>query len=242
MNNNCKVSFKNPKIVNFDKKLLLNLEHNDCSTKPTSQKGILIMKITIKNTPSATLQLLIIPIAKGKNFDKILAAIASTTAVPLDLLKQDFKGNARETHTLYYTDKGKSKRLVLLGLGEKPKFSDILSTFRSFTFSKKAQLPTKVGITFIFENAPKNIDHLLEAAVNGIIVGRYDIGRFKTDEKKDKNFLNSKATVEVIVDKSVSSIAQKAIEKGNHIAETQLQIFDLVNAPSNKKVPQVLAD
>lgn len=200
------------------------------------------MKVTIKNSASASLQFLLAPIAKDKNFNKTLSAIASKTATPLDLLKQDFAGNAKETHTLYYIENGKSRRLTLLGLGEKPKFADILSTFRSFTFSKKAQLPTKIGITFDYKNAPENMDACLEAAINGIIAGRYDIGRFKTEEKKEKNFLNGKAAVEVIVEKSAADLAKKAVEKGQQIAETQLQIFDLVNAPSNKKVPQVLAD
>ena len=186
------------------------------------------MKITVKNTASTTLPLIIVPVEKGENSERILPKIADLTRVPLEVIKQDFEGKAKETHSLFFSDNDVQKRILLLGLGEKPKFQDVLNIFRSYVFHKKAQLPKKISVSFNYQQSPENTMNWLEAATNGILLARYEIGQYKTDKKAAKDFLGDQAGIEFVVDKSMEKSAKKAVQKGQLIAESQLEILHLV--------------
>ena len=73
------------------------------------------------------------------------------------------------------------------------------------------------------------------------MLGCYRIGRFKS-EKGDLHPLEKKnSNIQIFIAQNLLSKAKKAAKKGQAFAETQLSIFDLVNAPSNKKLPSDLA-
>ncbi|MCC6726532.1 MAG: leucyl aminopeptidase [Saprospiraceae bacterium] len=188
-------------------------------------------------TPST--EALIVPIAQKTDLDTILSLVAEQAGVPVDLIKNDFKAAAKEVHTLYFTEKNQSKRIFLLGLGEAPRTLDVLNALRSFVFKRKASLPANLGLSFLFKNAPENPAPWVEACVNGLLLGLYDIGLYKTDKKQEGN---TEFRCEVLVDKSHKASATEAMQLGEAFAHTHSQIFDLVNAPANKKTPQVLAD
>ncbi len=75
---------------------------------------------------------------------------------------------------------------------------------------------------------------VVEAAVNGAVLGTYDPGLYKTNG-------NGHGKVEDLTVYSNGDM-QSAIDQGSDSAETQKSIFGLVNAPSNYKSPQTLAD
>ena len=72
------------------------------------------------------------------------------------------------------------------------------------------------------------------SAVQGAVLGSYEIGHYKTDQEKSKAINNIS-----VVDANNRS---HLVEKAQNIAETQKEIFGLVNAPSNYKSPLTLAD
>lgn len=186
---------------------------------------------------------LIIPIAQQPDTDAVLSRIADQTGVAVEFIKNDFKAELKEVHILYAKEGQKSKRIFLLGLGEKVRSIDIINAFRSFIFKRKSNLPVHLGISFLHQNAPKNLAEWTEAAVNGLLLGMYDIGLYKT-EKKEKSTTTDLSTVSIgiFAEKQFEKNIEAAIARGKATAETQLEIFDLVNAPANKKTPQTLAE
>ena len=200
------------------------------------------MKISLNHSINSYSDLLIVPIAKQENAGQCFSAISFLTGVPINILQADFKSELKETQTLYYQDNKTSKRIALLGLGKNPGISEVLSAFRSFVHKRKSTLNGKVGINFNFGNTPSDPSDWIEAAVNGMILGSYEIGLYKTTESEQATSTKPLKSIDIFVSKELSSIAKTASDKGKSVAETQLQIFDLVNAPSNKKTPQTLAD
>ncbi|HFA48615.1 MAG TPA: leucyl aminopeptidase [Bacteroidetes bacterium] len=199
------------------------------------------MKFSLSHSTNQYPDLMIVPVAKKDDSDPFFSAISSISKIPSGLIKKDFSGDAKEVHTLYYTSAGENKRIHLLGLGENPGTKDIIDIFRSFAYKRKSHLSDKIGLHFLFNNAPSDPCPWIEAAVNGILLGFYDIGLYKT-EKKEKPTAAPTARINIFVAKEHAAAAKAAMKKGQAMAETQLQIFDLVNAPSNKKTPQTLAD
>lgn len=200
------------------------------------------MQFKLRHTATSFPDALIVPVAQQTGLEAVLSLVADLTDTPIELLKSDFKAGARELQTLYFTEENKRKRLYLLGLGESPRTNDVLNAFRSLVFKRKANLPTKLGLSFLHKNAPENPAPWVEAAINGLLLGRYDIGLYKTDKKPEDGFDPDKFHVEVLVDAPHLEVATVAVQRGQAFAQTHFEIFDLVNAPANKKTPQVLAD
>lgn len=78
-----------------------------------------------------------------------------------------------------------------------------------------------------------NSEDVREGAVNGAILGTYNFGMYKTD-------IDSTGIGEMTF--IVNTEDNELIARARDTAETQKSIFDLVNAPSNHKSPQTLAD
>lgn len=199
------------------------------------------MHITINHQIENLSEGLLIPIVKQASYENALASVSELTGLPLNLLKEDFKAEKKEIQTFYFQKENKTKRIFLLGLGEKPTSADIIDSFRSFIYKWKNKLAKNIGISFLQNNLSGNHFSMLEAAVNGTLLGCYEIGVYKTDKKNEEAFLSKDAILEIYVEKELEKEALKAIKKGKAVAETQLEIFNLVDAPSNKKTPQVLS-
>jgi leucyl aminopeptidase len=141
------------------------------------------MQFKLSYQPTTSPDALIVPIAQQADLEAVLKLVSAKTEVPTDLIFSDFKAAAKEVQALYFNEDGKAKRIYLLGLGEAPRSIDILNAFRSFFFKRKANLPASLGISFLHENAPENPSVWLEASVNGLLLGLYDIGLYKTNKK-----------------------------------------------------------
>ena len=192
------------------------------------------MKFSLAHTSSNFPELLIVPIAKNNNNNSCFQAISDIVGLPAKIIQSDFGSELKESHTIYFNEGSSNKKIVLLGLGKSPGLQEVLSAFRSFFHRQKSKIPPSVGISFLLNNLPSSKTPIwLEAAVNGALLGEYEIGLYKTDKKSKKN--SDGTTIQLFVDIKQMSKARKALDKGLKIAETQLQIFDLVNAPANKK-------
>lgn len=196
----------------------------------------MILKInhTLKSLPPTV----IIPLAAGDPLPKALQAIASTAGGG-PLIEADFKADPGEVQLLY---KGET-RFFLLGLGQSPAFHDVLKTFRSFSHKYRQKLSPDLGVSFLHDNlSAADAATWTEAAVNGLALGTFQIGRYKNAPNENGHVLGSPdATVTVLVEESQAKACVAAARRGLAIAETQMDIFHLVNAPSNKKNPETLA-
>jgi len=200
------------------------------------------MKIIIQNKIEIWPEVLLVPMANRENLEKVLSLPAKKVKISTSLLQADFKAGLKDVHLLYFTENHENKRIFLLGLGEKSGSMDVLNAFRSFIFKRKSNLPATIGISFLHENAPADPSLWVEAAVNGSLLGFYEIGLYKTEEKKATTLNVAGARIEIFVNKKYKQAVSAAAAKGKAIAQTQLELFDLVNAPANKKTPQTLAD
>jgi len=200
------------------------------------------MKITlsdsIKDYPDFTL----VPVAQAENTPQVLSLVSATTNIPVEVIEADFPAGLKDVHTLYFSEAGKSKRIILLGLGKAPGINEISAAFRSFIFRRKANLNGSLAISFVHKNAGAPISTWVDAAVAGVHLGCYDIGLYKTAKTEDSKQPIPLENLGIFAPSEHLGVVKKAIQEGKATAETQLEIFNLVNAPSNKKDPKTLAD
>jgi leucyl aminopeptidase len=149
-------------------------------------------------------------------------------------------GKSFETTLLHNPTGLKAKRLLLIGGGKAKDFSaaelrKIAGTaartlkgknIRSFAFAPGGAVPSPFAI---------------RAIVEGATIGDFDPGYYKSDRKdKDKN--QKIDAVTIIVRKEDEKSGQAALETGRIIAESQNFTRDLVNEPSNRMTPTILAE
>jgi leucyl aminopeptidase len=159
-----------------------------------------------------------------------------------NLMEQgDFKGELFECRLLYPYGALPAKRVLLTGLGKKGEFN--LERWRGAA-SKAGQFIRDSGIKqFAFSinefNGLSKIE-LAESFVTGLLLGTYQFNEFKTHEK-DK----IKEIGEMVILGETAEEIQSLIDGvriGKIISEAVCMARDLVNGPSNKVTPTVLAD
>lgn len=194
------------------------------------------MKITFWNNLGNTPNELLIPVAGEAILDKVANLLEPEIAVSPEILKKDFKGENGDIHTLYQNN----KRIFLIGLGEKPSLNTTVKCFRKFSFKNKENLSCTIGLSLLHDNLGEDL-RLIEAAVNGLLLGGYQIGRFKSTAADLHPLDQEDSELQIFIAEALNASAETAARKGEAFAQTQRSIFDLVNAPSNKKLPTDLA-
>jgi leucyl aminopeptidase len=158
------------------------------------------------------------------------------------LIKQgDFKGELFECHLLHTQGALPAQRVLLTGLGKKGQFD--LEKWRGAA-SKAGQFIRNSGIKqFAFPIGKiegLSEAELAESFVTGLLLGVYQFNEFKTLERE-----KIKEIGEVILlgekDKEIKSIGD-GLKTGRTISEAVCLARDLVNGPSNKVTPTLLAE
>jgi len=149
-------------------------------------------------------------------------------------LQEDFKAEAKQVVTIYEN----GRKVYLVGLGKTPKEADFIKILRSFFYKQKRNLPNVIAIdlpTGGIENEQ------VEMIVNGCFLGDYDLGLYKTKKKEGLTIFDKAAKLQIVVAEDTIESATQQAQRGEVIAQTQIRIMDLMNAPSNKKSPHSLA-
>ena len=193
------------------------------------------MEIIIQYQLNPRLAAVVIPVIQHTEKDSILDACRAANLIGIPDASQ-FKADWNEVWPMYNGE----QRYFLLGLGKNPGFAEILKAFRSFGFKFRQRLGTQIGINFLWGKAPEPLSGFVEAAVNGLVLSTYRIGKFKTSNGEEHPLALLKAQLTLFVKPEAKGI-EAAAQKAHKIADTQMRIFDLVNAPANKKRPEVLA-
>ncbi len=183
-------------------------------------------------------EILIIPVATDTHYSESLQAIASMAGLNVSLIQKGFKAELGEAFPLHM----QGQRIYLLGLGSEPSFAEILKAFRSFSHKNRQKLAASIGVSFLHQNLPTGFPAWIEAITNGLLLGTYQIGRFKTEKDAAHPLAEPKAKLTFYVDEVHEDSCRQAAQRGLAIAQTQLKVYDLVNAPSNKKLPVDLAN
>jgi leucyl aminopeptidase len=188
------------------------------------------MKINHISQLNPDTKVIVFSFLQDENLETHLQKVSNDFELNLELLKQDFKADLKEFQVVYSP---KNQKVILLGLGKNPNSSDIIKAFRTLFLKQKSKLPNEVTIDV--QNLPVT---WTEYVVIGSMLGGYDLDLYKTEGKKTFPVFEKEGIINIL---SKIEYTEAFIIRGKAISKTQMQIFDLMNAPANKKTPYVLA-
>jgi leucyl aminopeptidase len=147
-------------------------------------------------------------------------------------------GKPFETTLLHRPAKLKAKRLLLLGGGKAKAFSAF--DLRRLAGAAVRTLKSKGLRSFAFiapEAGTKiKIEEAVRAIVEGAFVGNFDPDYYKSDRK------DQKIDTLTVVARGDQAGLQAAVDESRVIGESQNFTRDLVNEPSNRMTPTILAE
>ena len=172
--------------------------------------------------------------------DKTEAYVASSEKALQDAAAEvissgEVSSKSFETTLLHHPAKLKAKRLLLLGGGKAKKFS--VSELRKLAGAATRTLKSRSLRSFAFL-APDIIkpEDAVRAIVEGAFIGNFDPDTYKSDRK------DQKIDALTIVARGDQGALLKAMEEARVVGESQNFTRELVNEPSNRMTPSVLAE
>jgi leucyl aminopeptidase len=144
-------------------------------------------------------------------------------------------GKSLETTLLHHPGKLKAKRLLLVGGGKAKNFS--ASDLRKLAGAAVRTLKARGLRSFAFV-APSGVggEDAVKAIVEGAFVGNFDPDYYKSDRKDQKI-----DTLTVVTGGDQTGL-QRAMDEALIVGESQNFTRDLVNEPSNRMTPTILAE
>lgn len=145
-------------------------------------------------------------------------------------------GKLFEANLLHRPAGLKAKRLLLLGGGKAKGFTS--SELRRVAGAAARYLKPKGIRSFAFVTPEAGIaaPEAVRSIVEGVLVGDFDPDTYKSDRK------DQKIDAVTVVAKGEQGQLQKAMDEGRVIGESQNFTRDLVNEPSNRMTPTILAE
>ncbi|RRB03728.1 leucyl aminopeptidase family protein [Larkinella rosea] len=192
------------------------------------------MQIQLTTTQPLSSDTLIIPVRQTDELPDTLTALANRFNLTPAVLQHDFKADFKEVIPFYQPD---GRKTYLLGLGKEPTRMVWLRAFRDLFFRQKDRLTPTVGVDLTGIAAD-----VLESIVLGIRWGGYELKLHGTDRPKTADFYSEEGILEIYIADQQQGMAEEVLHRAEAIAATHRQILDLMNSPSNYKIPQVLAD
>jgi leucyl aminopeptidase len=147
-------------------------------------------------------------------------------------------GKTFETTLLHHPAGLKAKRLLLIGGGKAWNFS--AAELRKLAGAAVRTLKDKSIRSFALvlpENGVAAAEGV-RAIVEGAFVGNFDPGYYKSDRKDSDQKIDA---VTIVVQRD-SKALESALQAGRIVAESQNFTRDLVNEPSNRMTPTILAE
>jgi leucyl aminopeptidase len=129
-----------------------------------------------------------------------------------------------------------SENEIWLGLGKSPKLAAVLKALRFLFFKRKDRWPDQLVL-----DAKGKTPEWIEVAVNGIILGGYNLQLYKTEPKIFSPFFGATGKLFILTD-ALTEETENAINLAHKTALVQIRIMDLMNAPGNYKTPEKLAE
>ncbi len=171
--------------------------------------------------------------------DKVTAQVSTRDKAVLEAAVEvirsgEVSGKSLET-TLLHHPKLKAKRLLLIGGGNANKFT--ASDLRKVAGTAARFLKPKGVRSFAFV-APDGVagEEAVKAIVEGALVGNFDPDTYKSDRK------DQQIDALTVVASGDQAALQKAMDAGRIIGESQNFTRELVNEPSNRMTPTILAE
>jgi leucyl aminopeptidase len=201
------------------------------------------MQITLETKPYATLETDALVSYLFEDSDPVQGRVAEIDQAANGLLRKlaksgELTGKSLEM-TLVHAPAGlRAARLLLVGAGKRDKFDG--ATLRKIAGAALRYLKARSvkNIAFLVREGEVNED-AAQIIAEGALAANFETDKYKTDKKNDKS-------VDTVLLAGYSDRERAAGEKGlglgRIIADAQSFTRDLVNEPSNKLTPKILAE
>lgn len=201
------------------------------------------MQITLDTRPYAGLETEALVTYVFEETDPIQGRVAEIDQASGGLLRKLAKGGELTGKTLEFTlvhaPVGlKAARLLLVGAGKREQFNG--ATLRKIAGAALRHLKAKSvkQIAFLVRENDAN-EGSAQVITEGILAANFESDKYKTDKKSDKS-VDSVALAGY--SDAERAAGEKGLTRGRIIAEAQNFTRDLVNEPSNKLTPKILAE
>jgi len=199
------------------------------------------MQIQLETQPYSSIQadaLVTYVFDKENKFDGALGDIDRAMNGRLSSLATsgELTGKSLELVLVHFPEGLAAQRLLLVGAGKPDKFA--VSDLRKIAGTAVRHLKSRGVKTFVFltregERGPA----AAQAAVEGLIVADFESDKYRTD-RKDRDI---QCVLLAGFDAALGANLTAAIDHGRIVAESQNFARDLINEPSNRLTPRMLA-
>jgi len=196
--------------------------------------------LSVANPAEVETECLAVVVLDQGSKDKTEVSLQTSDAAIKDVAAEvigtgEVTGKIFETTLLHHPAKLKAKRLLLLGGGKAKNFT--ASELRKLAGAAVRFFKPKGIRSFAFL-APENIksDEAVKAIVEGAFVGNFDPDTYKSDRK------DQKIDSITVVARGEPAKLQKEMDEARIVGESQNFTRDLVNEPSNRLTPTILAE
>ncbi|OGW49068.1 MAG: leucyl aminopeptidase [Nitrospirae bacterium RBG_19FT_COMBO_42_15] len=164
---------------------------------------------------------------------------AADGLISILIKRGEFKGKADEMLFLISPAGLKAKRMLLLGLGVKEKFT--IDKLRQASAKAGQEMRSKGLKNFAMPvlSIQEDKKRIGQAIAEGLLLGLYQFEEYKTEKKEEKKIDNVIIAVEKREDEEK---IKKGVKVGEILSEANNFTRNLVNRPSNDKTPIMLAD
>ena len=201
------------------------------------------MQITLETKPFATIESDALVSYVFEESDPIQGRITELDQFTDGLLRKlaksgELTGKPLEM-TLVHSPRGlKAERLLLVGAGKKEKFDS--AVLRKIGGAALRYLKSRSVKRFAFLMRESDLTETgVQTVVEGLLAASFEADKYKSD-KKDAKFVD--AVVLAGFPEEKRTIAEKGLDRGRTIADALNFARDLINEPSNKLTPAILAD
>ncbi len=200
------------------------------------------MQITLATQPFAALETEALVTYVFEEADPVQGRIAEIDQAAEGILRKlaksgELTGKMLE-FTLVHAPVGlKAARLLLVGAGKREQFSG--AALRKSAGASLRYLKARGVKSFAFlVREGEAREDTAQTIVEGVLAADFETDKYKTDKKNDKN-------IETVLVAGYSdaerAAGEKGLSKGRIIADAQNFARDLINEPSNKLTPRILA-
>jgi leucyl aminopeptidase len=201
------------------------------------------MQITLETKPFAALETDALVSYEFEEADPIQGRIAELDKATGGLLQKIAKSGELTGKTLEFTlvhaPAGlKAARLLLVGAGKREQWNS--ATLRRIAAAALRYLKTRSVKNFaLVVREGHASEETAQAIAEGALAANFETDKYKTDKKNDKN-------IETVLVAGFSdaerAAGDKGLSRGRIIGDAQNFTRDLVNEPSNKLTPRILAE
>jgi leucyl aminopeptidase len=149
----------------------------------------------------------------------------------------ELTGKANECTLIHHPPGLRAERLLIVGAGKKDKANVTTLHRLAGTAVRQARAKSVHQIGWLLDRS-KSAPEAVESVVGGAILADYDADKYRSDRNPERRV----DELDLLAETRPGQAESGAIERGRIIAESANFTRDLVNEPSNRMTPTVLAD